>query len=89
VMWSRHGAWGPGEWIAMSLMMVVLWAAFIALIVWLVHFVRSDQRTDTAVPRQSHADEVLAERYARGEVDDDDEYGRRRLVLHGGVGRSR
>lgn len=82
MMWSGHGGWGTGEWIAMSLMMILFSGAVIALVVWLVHSVRSDRRADSVTPSKSPADDVLAERYARGEIDDE-EYTRRRRVLHG------
>lgn len=82
MMWSGHGGWGAGEWLAMSLMMILFWGAVIALVVWLVHAVRSGRRVDAVTPSKPPADDVLAERYARGEIDDE-EYTRRRRVLHG------
>lgn len=78
--WSGHEGRGAGEWFAMSLMMIVFWGALVALVVWLVRPVRRDHR-DAATPSSSRADEVLAERYARGEIDDE-EYTRRRRLLH-------
>ena len=83
-MWYDHGGgWGAGEWIAMSAMMVLFWGGLIALTVWIVHSVRPGHRADAAPPPpMSRADDVLAERYARGEIDDE-EYARRRRVLHG------
>ena len=80
MMWWDHGGWGAGEWLAMSLMMLVFWAALIALVLWLVRSFRTDQRSDTTAPT-ARADEVLAERFARGEIDED-EFTRRRELLH-------
>lgn len=83
MMWGDHGGWGAGNWIAMSVMMILFWGGLVALTIWIVHTVRPDRRHDGAAPPPpSRPDEVLAERYARGEIDDD-EYTRRRRVLHG------
>jgi putative membrane protein len=84
MMWWDDGGWGAGGWILMSLMMVAFWGGLIALVVWLVQSVRSDSN-----PRQpagfptDRAEEVLAERFARGEIDED-EFQRRRGLLHPG-----
>jgi putative membrane protein len=82
-MWSNHGGWDAGQWLAMSSMMLLFWAAVIAVVVWLVRSSRAE-RHDPQLPVSTpvqRADEVLAERFARGEIDED-EYTRRRSVLH-------
>ena len=84
MMYWDHGGWGAGDWLAMSLMMVVFWGAVIALILWLVRSARADRHADTRTPPSAGADNVLAERYARGEIDDD-EFTRRRNLLHTGA----
>jgi putative membrane protein len=89
MMWWNHGGWGAGDWLAMSFMMVVFWGLLIALVIWLVRSTRSDRvpgRRPAGIPAQP-ADEVLAERFARGEIDED-EYTRRRALLHSTAGRS-
>jgi putative membrane protein len=78
-----NGGWGAGDWLAMSLMMAVFWGALIALVVWLVRSIHGDQTTDTK-PATTHADDVLAERFARGEIDED-EFTRRHALLHTGT----
>jgi putative membrane protein len=83
MMWWNHGGWGAGDWLAMSFMMVVFWGLVIALVVAVVRSAHSDRGSqhgpaDTIAQR---ADEVLAERFARGEIDED-EYTHRRTVLH-------
>jgi putative membrane protein len=81
-MWWDNGGWGAGGWLVMSLMMVVFWGGLIALLVWLVQSVRSDTNSRQAPGTHTdRADEVLAERFARGDIDED-EYVRRRAVLH-------
>ena len=88
MMWN-DGSWGAGDWLAMSLMMVVFWGLLIALVVWLVRSARNDPtRTgDEQRSTECRADDVLAERFARGEIDED-EFTRRRELLHTGSGRS-
>lgn len=82
-MMGWAGGWGIGGWIAMSLMMLVFWGGLIALVVLLVRGgFRSDQATITTSPERD-ADQVLAKRFARGEIDED-EFTRRSEVLRTG-----
>lgn len=92
MMWDRGdwGSWGAGGWLAMSLMMLVFWGLLALLAVWLVRTLRD--RPPRAGGDELHsptarADEVLAERFARGEIDAD-EYTRRREVLSQSANRS-
>jgi putative membrane protein len=81
------GGWGTGAWLVMGLMMVLFWGAVIALVVWLVQSVGSDKKPgQTGASPTDRADEVLAERFARGEIDED-EFRRRRDLLHSGDSR--
>ena len=83
MMWWNHGAWGAGDWLSMSVMMLAFWALVIALIVWLVRGSRNGSGGEgnlTSSPMQ-RADEVLAERFAGGEIDEE-EFTRRRESLH-------
>lgn len=77
MMWSNHGAWGASEWLSMSLMMLLFWGLVVALVVWLVRSARAST-TGTAADRP---EDVLADRFARGEIDDE-EFRRRRELLH-------
>ncbi len=84
MMWWNHGGWGAGDWFAMSFMMVVFWGLLAVLVVWLIRSTRNGHAStpgQPTLPATTRADEVLAERFARGEIDAD-EYGRRRAVLH-------
>lgn len=82
---------GWGGWLVMSLSFVMFWGLLIALVVWLVRSFRADTSRDNQGPPPtagSRADEVLAERFARGEIDAE-EFTQRRELLHstsGGVG---
>lgn len=66
------GNWDGGQWWWMATMMVAFWA----IVVWgIVMLVRRPGR-----PLHRDASELLDERYARGEIDED-EYRRRRETL--------
>jgi len=83
MMWGCD--WGWGAWLAMMVMMVVFWGLVIAAVVALVRYLggtRQGDRTGSGSGRAS-AEEVLAERFARGEIDAD-EYTRRRELLQAG-----
>ena len=68
------GGWGWGGWLAMTLMMLVFWGGLAAVVVALV---RSARRPDA----NRDARGILDERFARGDIDED-EYRRRREALH-------
>ena len=74
-------AWG---WVGMTVGMVAFWALVIGAVVWLVRGLsRGNERPDALSspdPRQ-----VLAERFARGEIDET-EYRERLAVLSGTSG---
>ena len=78
IWFSQDGGW---SWWAFGLMlvgMIVFWGLVIWGIVWIV---RSSRRSDDGSPER-----VLAERFARGEIDEE-EYRRRLDVLLGPPGR--
>ncbi|MDA3644284.1 SHOCT domain-containing protein [Saccharopolyspora indica] len=73
------GDYGPSIWgmTMMTVSMVLFWALIIAAIVALVRYIG---RTGRSEQRSTPAEEILAERYARGEIDDE-EYRRRMQSL--------
>ena len=77
IMGYYHGGWGLGEWLAMSAMMLVVWGSLIALLLWAARNFRSG--AGQAGSRGAGPDKVLAERFARGDIDEDEF--RRRLEL--------
>ncbi len=83
MMWWDDAGWGGGQWLVMTLTMLVFWGALIGFGVWAVRNLMTDNNKPGGQPTApaSRADEVLAERYARGEIDES-EYSRRRAVLH-------
>lgn len=82
-MMDWNGGWGVGGWLAMSLMMVVVWGLPIALVVWAVRGSYHRDRPSVTTPPRPDAEQVLAERYARGEIDEG-EFAHRREVLRTG-----
>ena len=73
MMWHRSR--GAGDWLVMSLMMLIFWGALVAGAVWLVRNARRPLEHSTTGARQ-----ILDEKLARGEVTEE-EYLRRRDLL--------
>ena len=86
LMGYGDGNWGTGEWLAMGTMMLLFWGLLIGLVVWSMRSNRG-----SGLPRQTEGggtdgpDTVLAERYARGEIDEV-EFLRHRELLHSTAG---
>ena len=77
------GAWSAGDWVAMSLMMAAFWGIIAALVVWVVHSLSNKPSPTSSSQRQpASPDDVLADRFARGDINED-EFTSRRAVLHG------
>lgn len=72
-MWWNDG-WG-GWWLFMPLLGLAFWVAVIWIVVSLVRD-RSGPATGTGGERPADPEEILAQRYARGEIDET-EYHRR------------
>ena len=83
-MMDWNGGWGVGGWLAMSLMMIVVWGLPIALVVWAVRSSFHRDRPSETTPPRPDAEQVLAERYARGEIDES-EFAHRQEVLRTGA----
>ena len=83
MMWGYD--WGWGAWLVMSMMMVLFWGLVIAGIVVLVRYLAGGrQGGPPAVDRgQASAEELLDERFARGEIDADDYTSRRQALRMG------
>jgi putative membrane protein len=77
----NDGSWSAVDWVAMAAMMLVFWSLVIGLVVWIIRSVRGpEQSGDRTSVASKSADQVLAERFARGEIDED-EFRRRRALL--------
>jgi putative membrane protein len=80
VFWFDHGMDGWG-WFAMSVGMMLFWALVVAAVVMLV---RSSGRSPGGPrrPARPSPEQLLAERFARGEIDEE-EYQQRLAALRG------
>jgi putative membrane protein len=86
MMWGYD--WGWGGWLVMSVMMLLFWGLVIAVIIALVRYLGGTRQdgpsaSSSADRGRLSAEELLDERFARGEIDQD-EYTRRRQLLRAG-----
>ncbi|NUK33629.1 SHOCT domain-containing protein [Streptomyces lunaelactis] len=77
--WFDHDVSGWG-WFAMSASMILFWALIITAVVLLLRAVGQTSE-HTHSPKGHSPEQVLAERFARGEIDEE-EYRRRLATLH-------
>ena len=72
--WWHDSGWA---WASMTVMMVAFWAFVVVVIVWVARSLKDPQGGSGSVgPPTRSPQDILAERYARGEIDSD-EYRRR------------
>ena len=79
------GGWGIFGWLWM-IVPLLFWGGLIALVVWAVMRIFPGQRVGGEPQERGaqSAEEILRERFARGEIDAE-EYEERRRFLHGGT----
>ena len=78
------GAVGWGGWLAMMLTMVLFWGLIVAGIIAIVRYLGGTRQGRQDPDRvRPEAEDILAERFARGEIDQE-EYTRRRDLLRSG-----
>lgn len=76
--YGHHGGWG---WAAMSISVILFWLLIIVIVVLLFRaFGRPHEHTRPHTSAAPTPEQILAERFARGEIDDE-EYRRRLAVL--------
>jgi putative membrane protein len=85
----RYDGWGAGHWLAMGFGMLLFWALVVTGIVLLVRYASSNRTIGAGPgvpmekptgPGRPSPREILDERYARGEINDE-EYRSRRDTL--------
>ena len=83
MMWGY--GWGWGYWLGMGVTMILFWGLLIGGIVALIRHIGSARDAGRPSPDsgRTRAEDVLAERFARGEIDED-EYKRRLELLRTG-----
>jgi putative membrane protein len=86
MMWD-NGSWSAADWLLMGFGMLLFWALVVAGIVWAVRSASGSAARRDSVPlhqstppARSSARDILDERYARGELSDE-EYRQRRALL--------
>ncbi len=81
MMWYGGEGWGWGGWILMTVVMVLFWAVVITAVVFAIRYLAGPRHTAVHPPHAGppRAEDLLAERFARGEIDEG-EY-RRRVAL--------
>ncbi|MHB8378314.1 MAG: SHOCT domain-containing protein [Acidimicrobiales bacterium] len=78
-----NGGWGWGTWLPMMLMMLILFAVIIGAVLMFTHSWTSRLPPHDHSERVSESRRILDERFARGEIDED-EYRKRKDVLDEG-----
>ncbi|MDH6244050.1 SHOCT domain-containing protein [Mycobacterium sp. OTB74] len=80
MMWYG-GGWGG--WIMMTVTMVLFWGGLIVAAVWGIRALSGSGsgRDQVSAPAAPRAEDVLAQRFARGEIDEE-EFQRRMALLH-------
>jgi putative membrane protein len=81
LMGYEDANWGAAEWVAMSLMMLLFWGLLIGLVVWAVRSFCAGSESVQPQDWDGRSEEILAERFARGDIDEI-EFQRRRGLLH-------
>ncbi len=80
--WMWGDGWGWGGWVVMCVVMVLFWAAVITAIVLAIRYLVGSDGASGGSARYAppRPEDMLAERFARGEIDED-EYRRRMTLL--------
>ncbi|MEO7235195.1 MAG: SHOCT domain-containing protein [Lapillicoccus sp.] len=80
MMWWNQMGMNSGQWVAMSLTMLVAWSLPVALVVWLVRRGVGGRLSAGSTLTPDRAEDLLAQRFARGEIDEA-QFTRGRAVL--------
>ncbi len=77
--WDGNG-WGIGAWVAMAVLMLIFWAGVVTVVVLLVRRAHPGEGPAVLRPPHHDAERILSERFARGEIDEQ-EFTARRTAL--------
>jgi putative membrane protein len=79
MMWGWGDAWGG--WLVGALMMLLFWGGIVALVVFAFRGWGGERR-DGRHEERPDAREILEERFAKGEISEDEFEQRRRVLEH-------
>lgn len=82
MMWYDADGWGWAGWTLMTVGMVAFWALVITAVVLAIRYLTGSRGSAASATSsgQNRAEDVLAERFARGEIDEN-EYRQRLSAL--------
>ena len=76
-----HTGWGAGGWMLMSLLIFAFWATVVVVVIWMVRTTHGPSPLSPPNPEgEKTVRRILDERFARGEITEE-EYTRRRELL--------
>jgi putative membrane protein len=77
--WYGNG-WGLGAWVAMALLMLIFWGGVVTVVMLLLRHPHQGEGPAALRPPHYDAERILNERFARGEIDEQ-EFTARRAAL--------
>ena len=77
--WYGNG-WGIGAWVAMAVLMLIFWGGVVTVVVLLLRRPHPGGGPGAPQPPHHEAERILSERFARGEIDEQ-EFTARRAAL--------
>ena len=85
MMWGYGAGWGWGAWLTMGIGMILFWGLVIGGGIVLIRYLAGTRYHDPSSggPGRTEPEQILAERFARGDIDED-EYRRRCELLRSG-----
>jgi putative membrane protein len=70
MMWNNGGNNGGGGWVLMILLMIVFWTLVVGGVIWWLR--NRHQHQEPTAPGESAARRILDERFARGELTEEE-----------------
>ena len=86
MMWGYGAGWGWGAWLTMGVGMILFWGLVIGGGIALVRYLAGTRYhyPSSGASGRTAAEQILAERFARGDIDEDEYRQRRELLRSGG-----
>ncbi|MCB5282234.1 MULTISPECIES: SHOCT domain-containing protein [unclassified Arthrobacter] len=79
--WDGNG-WGIGAWVAMAVLMLIFWGGVVTVVVLLLRRPHPGEGPAAQRPPHHDAERLLNERFARGEIDEQEFTARRTALRH-------